>query len=94
MEKTRNILINILNELKETVDIISKVDHKKQTELQGHIINYYKNVNYLSEVFNEKINNMHDNMEFQVNATMERLMVENLQSFDSEIDTDSDNKEE
>lgn len=38
MEKTQTLLINILNELRETVDIISKVDPKRQTELQEHII--------------------------------------------------------
>ncbi|KAH8584132.1 uncharacterized protein ELE39_001635 [Cryptosporidium sp. chipmunk genotype I] len=38
LEKTQNLLINILNELKETVNIISKVDPKRQSELEGHII--------------------------------------------------------
>ncbi|OLQ18288.1 hypothetical protein ChUKH1_11195 [Cryptosporidium hominis] len=94
LEKTQNLLINILNELKETVNIISKVDPKKQSELEGHIISYYKNVNELSNVLNTKINTMHDNVEFQVNSTIERLMVENQKSFKSEAEIDSHNEEE
>lgn len=38
MEKTQALLIKILSELRETVDIISKVDPKRQAELQERII--------------------------------------------------------
>lgn len=37
---------------------------------------------------------MHDNVEFQVNSTIERLMVENQKSFKSEAEIDSHNEEE
>ncbi|OII72147.1 uncharacterized protein cubi_01480 [Cryptosporidium ubiquitum] len=94
LDKTQNLLINILNDLRETVNIISKVDPKRQSELESHIISYYKNVNDLSNVLNAKINTMYDGFEFQVNSTIERLMVENLQSFESETEIDSNNKED
>lgn len=38
LEKTQNLLINILDNLRETVSIISKVDPKRQNELESHII--------------------------------------------------------
>lgn len=37
---------------------------------------------------------MHDNVEFQVNSTIERLMVENQKSFKSEEEIDLHNEEE
>ncbi|KAH7647550.1 hypothetical protein FG379_000633, partial [Cryptosporidium bovis] len=38
MDTTQNLLISILDELRETVDIISQVDSRKHKELEGHII--------------------------------------------------------
>ncbi|KAH8739007.1 hypothetical protein FG386_003332 [Cryptosporidium ryanae] len=74
MDKTQNLLISILNELRETIDIISQVDSTKKKELEGHIV---RGVNELSNILNSKIDSMKDEMEFNVNATVKGLMLEN-----------------
>lgn len=51
-------------------------------------------MNDLSNILNNKIDAMYDSFEFQVNSTIERLMVENLQSFEPEIEIDSNNRED
>ena len=38
MEATQDLLISILDELRETIDIISHIDSKRQGELQDHIL--------------------------------------------------------
>ncbi|KAK6589987.1 hypothetical protein RS030_192955 [Cryptosporidium xiaoi] len=89
MDTTQNLLISILDELRETVDIISQVDSRKHKELEGHIIRYYKNVSELSNILNSKIDNMKDNMEFNVNATVKGLMLENRLRFEAITKSDS-----
>ncbi|KAF7459223.1 Small nuclear ribonucleoprotein [Cryptosporidium felis] len=93
MEKIQDMLINILNELRDTIDIISQVNPKRQSELEVHIIRYYKSVNELSNILNSKIDKMQDDMEFQVNSTVERMLFENMQSFELENELDPGNKD-
>ncbi|EEA06075.1 uncharacterized protein CMU_018320 [Cryptosporidium muris RN66] len=74
LTETNVLVTNILDKLGNTLNLISQVDTSKQRNIEDNVKSYYLNVSELSRILNERIDQMRDHVEIQVNADLQRLL--------------------
>ncbi|KAL7067238.1 hypothetical protein ACR3K2_23390 [Cryptosporidium serpentis] len=74
LTETNVLVTNILDKLGNTLSLISQVDASKQRDIEDNVKSYYLNVLELSRLLNERIDQMRDHVEIQVNADLQRLL--------------------